>query len=244
MKSGQIAQLKRLVLEDLDRGALRVDVDRLRPHAADRVDQERDRGDVVEVRVGDEDVVDLGAPPASGHPRFRRRSGCRCRPGRRWSAGGGRRFPRTAEHAQAHGGVLSYFRRMPSRRPSPAAADRGVCRPVFRRRRGTARRSGSCALGSQGSSRPHPTAECGRRARWNSTVRARARHFPRSPAHPERLIDRDRPVLALHPDAVDFAKNHVLHQLARRLAGEDAHRVALGAALQARATFTASPIAV
>src|SRR5439155_17995060 len=50
----------------------------------------------------------------------------------------------------------------------------------------------------------------------------------------DRLVDRHCLVLALHFDAVDLPEYDVLHRLARRLADQYVHPVALGATLEAR----------
>ena len=51
--------VEQVVAQDLDGRARRVHRERLRAHAADGVDQERDGRHVVQVRMRDEDVVDL-----------------------------------------------------------------------------------------------------------------------------------------------------------------------------------------
>ncbi len=50
----------------------------------------------------------------------------------------------------------------------------------------------------------------------------------------KRLVDRHGPVLALHPDQIEFAEHDVRHRLARLLADEDADAVLLGDAFQPR----------
>jgi hypothetical protein len=50
--------VEKVFLQHLDRRPRGIDRDRLRPQRADRVQEESDRIDVVEVRMGDEDMVD------------------------------------------------------------------------------------------------------------------------------------------------------------------------------------------
>src|SRR6266850_2038483 len=140
--------VEKMVAHDLDRGALGIDRERLGPHAAHRVDEERNRGHVVEVRVRDEDVVDqreLGerqvADAGAGVDQNVAVE----------KKGGGAQVPpadpsRAAEHSQSHA-LLLISRRTPSRRPSRAAAVGGASPLLFAHTPGRARRRDSCAAG-------------------------------------------------------------------------------------------------
>jgi hypothetical protein len=82
--------------DDFERRLGRMDDYRTAAHVAHRIDHERQRGQVVKVRMRDEDVIDLRqfgnrqvADPGSGIDRE-----CRCRPAARWSADADRRFRR------------------------------------------------------------------------------------------------------------------------------------------------------
>ena len=56
---GPDGPIEQVVAHDLDRRPGRVHDDRLRAHGAHRIDQERDRRHVVEMRMGNEDRIDL-----------------------------------------------------------------------------------------------------------------------------------------------------------------------------------------
>jgi len=48
--------IEQILLQDLDRRAQRIHRDGMRPQRADRIDEKRDRVDVVEVRMSDKDT--------------------------------------------------------------------------------------------------------------------------------------------------------------------------------------------